>query len=143
MAFKTNFSIENLPQSSNILVGNCLMINSKLKIAIRPVSQIVNAYQRKINISTADGSSIIKLDLNETNSHKAVDVLNQLIKEYNKDVLIDKEAVVKATSDFINNRLQVVSEELGEVDSNAELVQKQNNLTALGSQTDLNLQARK
>ncbi|MAX70184.1 MAG: tyrosine protein kinase [Flavobacteriaceae bacterium] len=119
------------------------MINSKLKIAIKPVSQIVNAYQRKINISTADGSSIIKLDLNETNSHKAVDILNQLIKEYNKDVLIDKEAVVKATSDFINNRLQVVSEELGEVDSNAELVQKQNNLTALGSQTDLNLQARK
>lgn len=118
-------------------------IGSNLKIMITSIDKIVGSYQRKINISTQDGSSIIKLDLNESNSFKAVDILNQLITEYNRDVLLDKEAVVKVTSDFINNRLQVVSEELEKVDYTAEELQKRNNLTALGSQADLNLQSEK
>ncbi|WP_111682661.1 GumC family protein [Winogradskyella tangerina] len=118
-------------------------IGSNLKIAISPVDRIVNKYQAAINITTDVGSSVIRLELNDTNSYKAVDILNQIIAEYNNDVLLDKEEVVKVTSDFINNRLQEVAAELGEVESSAELLAQQNNLTALGSQSDLNLQSKK
>jgi capsular exopolysaccharide synthesis family protein len=118
-------------------------IGSNLKISISPVTRIVNGYQQKLNISTATGSSIIKLELNDSNSNKAIDILDQIIDEYNKDVLKDKEAVVKVTSDFITNRLEKVSEELEKVDYTAEQLQKENNLTALGSQADLNLQSEK
>jgi capsular exopolysaccharide synthesis family protein len=115
-------------------------IGSNLKIRISPISKIVNIYQRSINISTETGSSVIKLNLNDTKSQKAVDILNQIIAEYNDDVLYEKEAVVKTTSDFINNRLQQVFKELEEVEYTAEGLQKRNNLTALGSQAELNLQ---
>jgi capsular exopolysaccharide synthesis family protein len=118
-------------------------IGGNFRISISSVDNIVNGYQRRINISSEAGSSIIKLTLNESNSYKAVDVLDELINEYNKDVLKDKEAVVKVTSDFINNRLEIVSEELEKVDFTAEQLQKENNLTALGSQADLNLQSEK
>lgn len=117
------------------------MVGSNLKISISSISRLVNSYQRKINVTTETGSSVLKLDLNESNSHKAVDILNQVIKEYNNDVLREKEEVVKATSDFINNRLQQVSVELEQVDYTAEAAQQKNNLTALGSQADLNLQS--
>ncbi|WP_179353571.1 GumC family protein [Winogradskyella vidalii] len=116
-------------------------IGSNLKISITSISKLINGYQRRINVMTDKGSSVLKLSLNESNSHRAVDFLNQVIKEYNNDVLRDKEAVVKATSDFINNRLQQVSVELEQVDYTAETAQKNNNLTALGSQADLNLQS--
>ena len=119
------------------------IIGSNLKIAITPVDRIVNKYQGTINIGTDVGSSVIRLELNDTNSHKAVDILNQIIAEYNNDVLLDKEEVVQVTSDFINSRLAEVASELGEVESSAELLAQQNNLTALGSQSDLNLQSKK
>ncbi|RCT54266.1 polysaccharide biosynthesis tyrosine autokinase [Winogradskyella sp. KYW1333] len=114
-----------------------------LKITIRPLNKLVPVYNKSVTIAVEKGSSVIKLDVKQTVAQKAVDYLNQLIKEYNKDVLLDKEEIVKVTSDFINKRLEQVSEELGEVESNAELIQQQNNLTALGAQTDLNLQTRK
>lgn len=117
--------------------------NSNYKITIIAVDRIVNSYQTRINVGTETGSSILNLELNDSNSYKAVDVLNRLIGEYNNDVLADKEEVVRVTSDFINKRLQEVATELGEVESNAELIQQQNNVTDLGSQTNLNLQAKK
>lgn len=117
--------------------------NLNLKIAILPVEKQANAYRKSLAISVEKGSSVINLELNQTVAQKAVDYLNHLIKVYNNDVLKDKEEIVKITSDFINKRLEQVSEELGEVETNAELIQQQNNLTAIGAQTDLNLQARK
>lgn len=116
------------------------IIGTNLKISISSVSNIVNGYQQKIKVSTDKGSSVIKLALNESISHKSVDILNQLIEEYNKDVLLDKESVVKTTSEFINNRLAQVSEELKKVDYTAEDTQRKLGLTALDSRTDLNLQ---
>lgn len=115
-------------------------VGSNLKIIISPVSAVVDGYRQNINIVTEKGSSVIKMDLNESNSYKAVDILNDIVSEYNKDVLFEKEAVVKATSDFINNRLAQVSEELKQVDYSAEDIQKKQGLTALDSRADLNLQ---
>jgi len=116
---------------------------SNLRISISPVKKIVGAYQKKIKISTDKGSSVLNLSLQETVPQKAIDILDALIEEYNKDVLYDKEAVVKATSEFIDNRLQKVSEELEAVDFTAEQLQKQNNLTALNSQANLFLESEK
>ena len=119
------------------------IVGSNLKLSIIAVSRMVALYQRSIGISTETGSSVLKLDLNDTNSYKAVDILNQLIKEYNNDVLADKEEVVEVTSKFINDRLNQVAEELGQVESNAQQVEQQGGLVALSSRTDLNLQSKK
>lgn len=122
---------------------NAPVVGSNIKITILPVKRLVNAYSKNVAISTDKGSSVISLELKETVAQKAVDYLDELILEYNKDVLKDKEEVVKITSEFINNRLEQVQQELGEVESSSELIQKQNNLVDLGSQTNLNLQAKK
>jgi capsular exopolysaccharide synthesis family protein len=123
-------------------VGNYApKVGSNLKITITPIKSLINKYQKKIQISTDKGSSVIKLELKETVAQKAVDFLDQLIIEYNRDVLLDKETVVNVTSDFITDRLRRVSEELEQVDYTAEQLQKKNNLTALNSQDNLNLQS--
>ncbi|MBV7268159.1 GumC family protein [Winogradskyella luteola] len=116
---------------------------SNLKITITPVVKLVSHYQKSVSAFTEKGSSVVELELKETVAQKAVDFLDQLIIEYNNDVLHDKEEVVRVTSEFINKRLEQVQEELGEVESNAQQIQQQNNLTDLGSQTNLNLQAKK
>lgn len=117
--------------------------DSNYKIEIISIDRLVDSYQNRIMAGSEAGSSIVYLDLNDSNSHKAVDVLNRLIAEYNNDVLTDKEEVVRVTSEFINNRLQEVQEELGAVESTAELIQQRSNSTDLNAQTSLNLQAQK
>lgn len=116
-------------------------IGRNIKITITPIIKVVKEYKEAVKISTAKGTSIIQLELKQSVAQKAIDYLNQLIIEYNKDVLVDKEEIVKVTSDFINNRLQKVSQELEKVDYTSEQLEKKFNLTALSTQDNLNLQA--
>lgn len=116
---------------------------NNLKVVIAPVTSIVNYYQSQIRTSIEPGSSVIQLSLKDNIPKKAVDILDQIIMEYNNDVIIDKEDVLKVTSDFINNRLELVFKELEEVDFTAEQLQKRNNLTALNSQANIYLESEK
>lgn len=116
-------------------------IGSNIKVSIKPIRALVDQYKSKITASTQDGSSVVNLTLQDNLPKKASDILGQIIKEYNKDVIADKEEVVRVTSEFINNRLELVFKELEEVDFTAEQIQKRNNLTALGAQANINLES--
>ncbi|TDU39997.1 capsular exopolysaccharide synthesis family protein [Gelidibacter sediminis] len=119
------------------------IVGSNLKAKISPVTSVVNKYQSSIQTYLDEGSSVVKMSLRDNIPHKAIDILNQVIREYNNDVIKDKEEVVRVTSDFINNRLELVFKELEEVDFSAEQIQKKNNLTALGSQANIYLESEK
>jgi capsular exopolysaccharide synthesis family protein len=117
---------------------------SNIKIKMSPVSVVADSYQEKIKIApTKEGSGILNLSLNENLKEKATAILDKLIEKYNEDVINDKQLIVKATSDFINSRLNIVSNELEEVDFTAENLQKRNRLTALSSQSEIFLNSEK
>lgn len=111
--------------------------NSFIKINISPVHSVVESYLGGIKISTAEKSNVIKLSLTHSIKEKARLILNKVIEKYNADVIKDKEKIVQITSDFITNRLNIVSNELEQVDFTAENLQKNNRLTALGSQSNI------
>lgn len=119
-------------------------IGSSIKLTMTPLNLVIDNYQQNINVSPAkEGSSILHLSLKENIAEKAKMILDKLVEKYNEDVVSDKLAVVKTTSDFINNRLDIVSNELENVDFTAETLQKNNRLTALSSQSDIFLQSEK
>lgn len=118
-------------------------IGSNIKIQIDPVIKVANKLSQLLGLSAGEGSNIVSLEITQANPQKAIDIVNYIIRAYNEDVLSDKEEVVQITSDFINKRLEQVSEELEEVDYTAEDLQKKNRLTALNSQADINLQTEK
>jgi capsular exopolysaccharide synthesis family protein len=114
---------------------------SHIEISIRPVHSVVESYLSSIKINTTEKSNVIKLSLNESIKEKARLILNKVIEKYNEDVIKDKEKIVEVTSEFITNRLNVVSNELEQVDFTAENLQKNNRLTALGSQSNIFLES--
>mgnify|MGYP000503856875 CR=1 FL=1 len=107
---------------------------------IAPIHKIIGKYKGNLVIETKEFSSIIKLSATDNNRNKATAFLDKLIQVYNQDVINDKQKVVNVTSDFINSRLQIVSEELGDVDLTAETIQKRNRLTDLETQSNIFLQ---
>jgi capsular exopolysaccharide synthesis family protein len=116
-------------------------IGSNIKIKINPLSSVVSNYKSNLIISNQDLSSIITLTINDNVQEKARLFLEKLIEKYNEDVQNDKQQVVDATSKFIDNRLDIVSQELGDVDLDAETIQKTNKLTDLATQSNLSLQS--
>lgn len=114
-----------------------------IKVQLSNIENVVEQYQGKFEIFNEKGSNIIKINLKESIKYKAALILDKLVEKYNKDVIEDKDKIVKATSDFINNRLNVVSNELEQVDFTAETLQKNNRLTALASQADIFLESEK
>ena len=114
---------------------------SYVEISIRPVSNVVESYLGKLKVSSSEKSNVIQLSLKESIKEKARLVLDKVIEKYNADVINDKELIVETTSEFITNRLNVVSNELEQVDFTAEKLQKDNRLTALSAQSNIFLES--
>ena len=61
------------------------------------------------------------------------DILDALVRGYNNNGITDKQLVSSKTVEFINDRLKVINRELGDIESDAELFKKQNQLTDITS----------
>src|SRR5690606_24977477 len=68
---------------------------------------------------------------------KAELVLNSLIEQYNDDVTYDKAQVSRATSAFINSRLELISDDLEEADSRVADFKDRNNMTDMEAEARL------
>lgn len=64
-----------------------------------------------------DWSSVISLTYSDVNIPRAEDVLNTLIEVYNENWIRDKNRIAVSTSEFIKERLALIEQELGGVDS--------------------------
>jgi len=119
-----------------------LKIGDVITVKMRNLTEAVENLKGRVGVSPAnDNSDILKLSIKDPVKEKGEDILNTLIKKYNQSVVDDKLAVVKNTSDFINERLQAVSSELSDVDLTAENIQKSNRLTDLAVQSSLYLKS--
>lgn len=61
-------------------------------------------------------STVLDITLTDASKRRADDVINKLIEVYNEQWLKDKNRVAESTFDFITDRLNTLSKELGDVD---------------------------
>lgn len=82
-------------------------------------------------------SSVVKLTINDVSPQRAEDILNTLIEVYNEDAINDKNKVAESTSEFINERLILIEQELGGVDSQIADFKSENKLTDISSEAGM------
>ena len=75
---------------------------------------------------TDEKGSVLKLTFSDESVQRADDVLNTLIGVYNESWIRDKNQVAVSTSNFINDRLGVIEDELGNVDSDISSFKSEN-----------------
>ncbi len=105
----------------------------KIKVSVKPLFVVAERYQRKIVIAPAlEFSNIIDITLNDPIEKKATDIINSLIFNYNKNAIEDKQAVADKTSEFIDNRIGLISTTLTSVDQDAEQLLTEKGITGGG-----------
>ncbi len=104
-------------------------VDKKILVRKGTKETVATAYRNNMQMSVANKmASIINLSLNNVVAQRADDVLNTLIDVYNDDAVIDKQIIAEATAKFINERLQVIGEELHSIDGDIKRFKDKNNI---------------
>lgn len=94
------------------------------------------AYNTALQSTVAsETSSIINLSIADVSARRAEDILNTLIDVYNQDAIDDKNKIAVNTANFINERLIVIEQELGGVESQIADYKSEHNLADISTQT--------
>jgi capsular exopolysaccharide synthesis family protein len=86
---------------------------------------------------TSKLTSVVEITLKATNIERGKDFVNKLIDVYNVEDMKDQNMVASNTAVFIDNRLLLLTGELGDVESQVESYKQKQGLTDIKSEADL------
>lgn len=105
-----------------------------IRVAKLPMESMVNYYKSALGIQQEEEeSSILTIALKDGSAARAEDILNTLINVYNEEAIKDKNQVAVNTADFINDRLIIIENELGGVESELETFKQRNQIVDIAS----------
>ncbi|MDE7466061.1 MAG: polysaccharide biosynthesis tyrosine autokinase [Muribaculaceae bacterium] len=97
-------------------------------------------YGSQVEVDLTDkDADVIKLTIGDQSRIRGRDILNTIVDVYNEIWMEDKNKIARATSAFIDDRLKVIEQELGEVDSNIADYQSQNAIPDLKAAAEMHL----
>ena len=114
--------------------------DSELIVKITPLNKVVDSYNKRIQIQPVNKkSSVITISLTDKVKLKAEEIVNNLVTQYNNDAVEDKSIIARNTNVFINDRLEIINEDLLKVETGAEDFKTENSLTDIASEASLGL----
>lgn len=78
----------------------------------------LSKFSNELKVRSETGSTIINLEVKDNDIQRAEEILYSVIAIYNEQWMDDRNQVSISTNQFINERLNVIENELGNVDSN-------------------------
>lgn len=78
----------------------------------------LSKFSNELKVRSEAGSTIINLEVNDNDIQRAEEILYSVIAIYNEQWMDDRNQVSISTNQFISERLNVIENELGNVDSN-------------------------
>ena len=81
-------------------------------------------------------ATILIINITTENKQKGVDILNELVKAYNNNIIENKNRVIENTVKFIDGRLILVTSELGKADQSVQNFRQKNEIIDIQKQGD-------
>lgn len=113
-----------------------LELYSEKKIKVSRISEDAAAAVYQAGITTAvaaEGTSLIAITCVDSHPVRANDIITSIVEEYNKSILEDKNYVTTSTAAFLDDRIRVISRELGQVEDELTSFKQKNNIVDLSS----------
>ncbi len=85
-------------------------------------------------------SSLVVLTCTDTNTKRAEDILSATLDAYRRSIVEDKNRLAQSTADFIDERIELISRELNEVESSMANYKQSNNIVDISSNAQAFLQ---
>lgn len=115
-----------------------LNVGDKMRITSVSVFARANALLRQLSCNPArKESNVIIVSMRSDVPRQAGEIIQKVVELYNLDAVIDKNIMATNTANFINERLQIVESELGEVEEAVESYMKENGLTDISRELNL------
>ncbi len=139
----------SLPYANIIITKNPKFNRKKVKklnlkdfyFIYSDLESLVNGLEEGVTVDLVDkDATVISLSMNHENKDKAKDILNSLTEIYNEYAIIDKNTESKKTKDFIDDRIVIISKELGDVENQRQNFKVEHKIVDLPSEARLNLQ---
>lgn len=132
----------NLPDNEGqiYIVPTGLIIDEEEKYYIEIIPQlsaVTNLCQSLSVYPTTKTSSVLNIDIVSKNAKKGVVILNELVKQYNNLNNAVNNQMAHNTAIFINKRLQQISTELGDAESDVVEFKQKNRITDLSTEAQL------
>lgn len=94
--------------------------------------------QEMVNIDlVSKKANIINLQIDEKNTQKGKDILNSIIRIYNQTGNERKNLLASSTLYFLDERLNIISTELDDIERNIEAYKKENSLTDIEAEAKI------
>lgn len=98
-------------------------------------------YLSKLNVSLVQKeATVLKIAITDPVSDKSEDILNRLAINYNREAILDKNSEAQKTASFIDERINLISKELGDVEAQKQSFKVQNNIADIQTEAELSLQ---
>ena len=105
----------------------------------RPFS-VLKEYVNSLSIApTSKTTSVVVISLENTNTRRGRDYINKLLEMYNINANNDKNEVAQKTAEFIDERIGVISKELGSTEQDLENFKRSAGITDLSSEAQIAL----
>ncbi|MCQ4035381.1 GumC family protein [Kaistella montana] len=112
----------------------------ELEIHYSPTDATVNSLQEmtKVDLVNKD-ATVVELSIPYEHIGKGKKIINKLVDAYNGDAIQDKSSESKKTKEFIDERIGIIANELGEVESRKEQFKVANKITDIPTEASLTL----
>lgn len=116
--------------------SNIRHITAKIKSPMK----VARAYCENLKIEpTSKTTSVAVISLKNSSLQRGQDFINQLLEMYNRNTNNDKNEIAQKTAEFIDERINIISKELGSTEANLENFKRNAGITDLTSEAQIAL----
>ncbi len=117
--------------------------DDKITVYLSSIKSAVRQIQNDLTVETPTKgkSTVLYLNLMAAEPAMGVDILTDLILKYNEANIEDKNTVAKNTLEFIEDRIKLISVELGDAERTVERFKSTHGITDIGTESKLFLES--
>jgi capsular exopolysaccharide synthesis family protein len=136
-------TISNAGFSMSIAKGPAFVKGDReVHLSLINVDELAKSYRdRKLEITEiVKDANVLQIGVLDNIPARGIDILTQLVKEYNLEDIAFKNQMALATIDFIDTRLSYLTQDLGTVERNVQQYKQLNRVTNVAADAQSNLQ---
>lgn len=135
--FQTTDSISS---KKNEEVGSPVQDMRHITATISQPMNVARRYCENLSIEpTSKTTSVVTVSLKNSSLQRGRDFINQLLEMYNRNTNNDKNEIAQKTAEFIDERIGIISKELGSTEADLETFKRDAGITDLSSDAQIAL----